>query len=106
MILVRRLIKRYPRFNLYNVYKKINNEEIYLYKDCINKDSEILFKESMQRRESKLEYIRYWLETYSKHFKESDRLGKLKIRKELFDNIHLTDDEKEKVWEIIVIKAM
>lgn len=106
MILVRRLIKRYPRFNLYEVYKKINNEDIYLYRECINKDSEILFKESMQRRESKLEYIRYWLETYSKHFKECDRLGKLKIRKELFDNIHLTEDEKEKVWEIIVIKAM
>ena len=106
MILVRKLIKRYPRFNLYEVYKKINNEEVYLYQECINKDSEILFKESMQRRESKLEYIRYWLETYIRHYKEADMYGKRKIRKELFENIHLSEDEKETVWEEMMLKAM
>lgn len=49
-----------------------------------------------------MKYIEYWISTLREQFRNSTLKEKRDIRASIFKNIHLSENEKEKVWEQIV----
>ena len=43
-----------------------------------------------------------WLQTYIKQYKTGTRKERTAIKRNLYDNVSLTEDEKDKLWEIII----
>lgn len=48
-----------------------------------------------------MKYIEYWITILREQFKTSNIEEKRDIRTSIFKNTHLTESEKEKVWEQI-----
>lgn len=49
-----------------------------------------------------MRYFEYWILILKEQFKNATLEEKQDIRTSLFKNIHLTESQKEKVWEQIV----
>lgn len=49
-----------------------------------------------------MKYIEYWIAILKEQFRGSTLKEKRDIRTSIFKNIHLTESQKEKVWEQIV----
>lgn len=47
------------------------------------------------------DFKKYWLSNYKKQYKESNLEQKRVIKDNIFQNIHLTEKEKEKIWDLI-----
>lgn len=47
------------------------------------------------------DFKKYWLPTYKKQYKESNLEQKRAIKDNIFQNVHFTEKEKEKIWDII-----
>lgn len=46
----------------------------------------------------------FWARTYANQFKNSNNYAQKKVIKEnLYKNIHMTDDEKDEIWEKIIL---
>ena len=53
---------------------------------------------------SRKEYIKWrqvWLNNYIKQYKEADSKGRREIRNNVYKNINLTEDEKDRIFETI-----
>ena len=44
-----------------------------------------------------------WLNTYIKQYKEGNREERRAIKRNIYKNINLTENEKDEVWELIVM---
>ena len=54
---------------------------------------------------SKQAYIDFrdnWLETYIEQYKKGSRKEKTAIKRNIYSNVNLTEDEKDKLWGIII----
>lgn len=49
-----------------------------------------------------MKYIEYWISILKEQFRNSTIGEKRDIKRNFFKNIHLTETQKEKVWEQIV----
>ena len=53
-------------------------------------------------KEAFKDFKRFWLNTYIKQYKEGNRKVRRSIKENIYKQIKLTDDEKDKLWEEIV----
>lgn len=49
-----------------------------------------------------MKYIEYWISILKEQFKNATVEEKRDIRTNIFKNIHLTESQKEQVWEQII----
>lgn len=55
----------------------------------------------MSRQASK-DFKKVWLNTYIKQYKEGNREEIRAIKRNIYNNINLTENEKDSLWELIV----
>lgn len=48
------------------------------------------------------DFKKVWLNTYIKQYKEGSREERRAIKRNIYKNINLTEDEKDAIWELIV----
>ena len=48
------------------------------------------------------EFRRFWLKNYIEQFKNGKRKTRREIKKNIYKNINLTEEEKDRLWEEIV----
>ena len=48
------------------------------------------------------EFRRFWLKQYIEQYKEGNREERRVIKKNVYKNIGLTADEKDRIWETII----
>jgi len=48
------------------------------------------------------EFRRFWLKQYIEQYKKGNREEKRAIKKNVYKNIGLTADEKDRIWETII----
>ena len=48
------------------------------------------------------EFRRFWLKQYIEQYKEGNREERRAIKKNVYKNIGLTADEKDRIWEKII----
>lgn len=48
------------------------------------------------------DFRKNWLQKYIKQYKTGTRKERTAIKRDLYDNVSLTEDEKDKLWEIII----
>lgn len=49
------------------------------------------------------DFKKVWLNTYIKQYKEGNREERRSIKRNIYKNINLTEDEKDNLWELIVM---
>lgn len=49
------------------------------------------------------DFKKVWLNTYIKQYKEGNREERRAIKRNIYNNINLTEDEKDNLWELIVM---
>lgn len=54
-------------------------------------------------RQALRDFKKVWLNTYIKQYKEGNREERRAIKRNIYNNINLTEDEKDEVWELIVM---
>ena len=52
-------------------------------------------------RQALKDFKKVWLNTYIKQYKEGNRKER-GIKRNIYNNINLTEDEKDSLWELIV----
>lgn len=53
-----------------------------------------------------IDFKKFWLSNYIKQYKEGDRKLRKELRNNIYRNINLTEDEKDKLWEEIVNRGL
>ena len=48
------------------------------------------------------DFKKVWLNTYIKQYKEGNREERRAIKRNIYKNINLTENEKDSLWELIV----
>lgn len=51
------------------------------------------------------DFKKVWLNTYIKQYKEGNREERRAIKRNIYKNINLTENEKDEVWELIVLRG-
>lgn len=53
-------------------------------------------------RQALKDFKNVWLNTYIKQYKEGNREERRAIKRNIYKNINLTEQQKEAIWELIV----
>lgn len=53
-------------------------------------------------KEAFKDFKRFWLSTYIKQYKEGNKQTRRTIKENIYKQIKLTEEEKDKLWEEIV----
>lgn len=53
-------------------------------------------------RQALKEFKKVWLNTYIKQYKEGNREERRAIKRNIYKNINLTEQQKDAIWELIV----
>lgn len=53
-------------------------------------------------KEAFKDFKRFWLNTYIKQYKEGNKKARREIKENIYKQIKLTEEEKDKLWEEIV----
>ena len=53
-------------------------------------------------RQALRDFKKVWLNTYIKQYKEGNREERRAIKRNIYNNINLTENEKDSLWELIV----
>lgn len=53
-------------------------------------------------KEAFKDFKRFWLNTYIKQYKEGDKKVRREIKENVYKQVKLTEEEKDKLWEEIV----
>lgn len=53
-------------------------------------------------RQALKEFKKVWLNTYIKQYKEGNREERRAIKRNIYNNINLTEQQKDAIWELIV----
>ena len=56
----------------------------------------------MSRQDLK-DFKKVWLNKYIKQYKQGNREERRAIKRNIYNNINLTEDEKDNLWELIVM---
>ena len=48
------------------------------------------------------DFKKVWLNTYIKQYKEGNREERRAIKRNIYNNINLTEQQKDAIWELIV----
>ena len=51
------------------------------------------------------DFKKVWLNTYIKQSKEGNREERRAIKRNIYKNINLTEQQKDEVWELIVLRG-
>lgn len=49
------------------------------------------------------DFKKVWLNTYIKQYKDGNREERRAIKRNIYKNVNLTEDEKDELWELIVM---
>lgn len=53
-------------------------------------------------KEAFKDFKRFWLNTYIKQYKEGNKKARREIKENVYKQVKLTEEEKDKLWEEIV----
>ena len=53
-------------------------------------------------RQALRDFKKVWLNTYIKQYKEGNREERRAIKRNIYNNINLTEQQKDAIWELIV----
>lgn len=53
-------------------------------------------------RQALKDFKKVWLNTYIKQYKEGNREERRSIKRNIYKNINLTEQQKDAIWELIV----
>ena len=53
-------------------------------------------------RQALKDFKKVWLNTYIKQYKEGNREERRSIKRNIYNNINLTEQQKDAIWELIV----
>lgn len=53
-------------------------------------------------RQALRDFKKVWLNTYIKQYKEGNREERRAIKRNIYKNINLTEQQKDAIWELIV----
>lgn len=53
-------------------------------------------------RQALSDFKKVWLNTYIKQYKEGNREERRAIKRNIYQNINLTEQQKDAIWELIV----
>ncbi len=53
-------------------------------------------------RQALKDFKKVWLNTYIKQYKEGNREERRAIKRNIYKNINLTEQQKDAIWELIV----
>ena len=53
-------------------------------------------------RQALSDFKKVWLNTYIKQYKEGNREERRAIKRNIYKNINLTEQQKDAIWELIV----
>lgn len=53
-------------------------------------------------KEAFKDFKRFWLNTYIKQYKEGDKKVRREIKENIYKQVKLTEEEKDRIWEEIV----
>lgn len=53
-------------------------------------------------RQALKDFKKVWLNTYIKQYKEGNREERIAIKRNIYNNINLTEQQKDAIWELIV----
>ena len=56
-------------------------------------------------RQALRDFKKVWLNTYIKQYKEGNREERRAIKRNIYKNINLTENEKDSLWELIVLRG-
>lgn len=51
------------------------------------------------------DFKKVWLNTYIKQYKEGNREERRAIKRNIYNNVNLTEDEKDRIWNEIVLRG-
>lgn len=51
------------------------------------------------------DFKKVWLNTYIKQYKEGNREERRSIKRNIYNNINLTETEKDSLWELILLRG-
>lgn len=54
-------------------------------------------------RQALKDFKKVWLNTYIKQYKEGNREERRAIKRNIYKNINLTEQQKDAIWELIVM---
>lgn len=49
-----------------------------------------------------VDFRKNWLKAYIEQFKKADSKGRKEIKRNIYSNVHLSEVEKDNIWEEIV----
>ena len=53
-------------------------------------------------KEAFKDFKRFWLNTYIKQYKEGNKKARREIKENIYKQIKLTEEEKDRLWEEVV----